>query len=100
MPGRTRSLTTLPKAHLHLHFTGSMRIDTLRDLAHQKGMRLPSALVDEWPPRLRATGSLAITGGRTVTERGVTGSRLWNMSRRGRGGVSRCGSGPPACPAP
>ena len=45
----------LPKAHLHLHFTGSMRIDTLRDLARQKGMRLPSALVDEWPPRLRAT---------------------------------------------
>lgn len=45
----------LPKAHLHLHFTGSMRISTLRELAAQKGLRLPSALMDDWPPVLRAT---------------------------------------------
>ncbi|WP_462417013.1 adenosine deaminase [Kytococcus sp. Marseille-QA3725] len=48
-------LLGLPKAHLHLHFTGSMRIGTLRELAAEKGMRLPSALVDDWPPTLRAT---------------------------------------------
>ena len=45
---------TLPKAHLHLHFTGSMRIATLRDLAQQHGMRLPPALTSQWPPQLSA----------------------------------------------
>ncbi|HOA03448.1 MAG TPA: adenosine deaminase [Dermatophilaceae bacterium] len=48
-------MTTLPKAHLHLHFTGSMRIDTLLDLAVARGVRLPDALTDNWPPHLHAT---------------------------------------------
>lgn len=39
-----RDLARLPKAHLHLHFTGSMRHSTLIDLAEQAGMRLPEAL--------------------------------------------------------
>ncbi len=52
----TRDVLALPKAHLHLHFTGSMRVDTVRDLADRHGMRLPDALVGHWPPRLaRAT---------------------------------------------
>jgi adenosine deaminase len=52
----TRAVQDLPKAHLHLHFTGSMRIDTVRDLAASHGIRLPDALVTGWPPRLaRAT---------------------------------------------
>ncbi|NUO91468.1 MAG: adenosine deaminase [Dermatophilaceae bacterium] len=52
----TRTVETLPKAHLHLHFTGSMRIGTVRDLAAEHGIRLPDALVSGWPPRLaRAT---------------------------------------------
>lgn len=46
-----RSLAELPKAHLHLHFTGSMRIETVRDLASRHGLRLPSLLLEEWPPR-------------------------------------------------
>ncbi|MGB4810153.1 MAG: adenosine deaminase, partial [Candidatus Phosphoribacter baldrii] len=50
-----RSLAALPKAHLHLHFTGSMRIGTLADLAASRGVRLPDALTDHWPPRLHAT---------------------------------------------
>lgn len=50
-----RSLQALPKAHLHLHFTGSMRITTLRELADKHGLRLPAALLADWPPRLRAT---------------------------------------------
>lgn len=50
-----RPVHTLPKAHLHLHFTGSMRIATLRDLAAAHGLRLPAALEQDWPPRLRAT---------------------------------------------
>ena len=50
-----RSVQALPKAHLHLHFTGSLRIATLRDLADRHGMRLPTALLSDWPPRLRAT---------------------------------------------
>jgi len=50
-----RSLTALPKAHLHLHFTGAMRHATLVELAHRHRVRLPSALTDEWPPRLSGT---------------------------------------------
>lgn len=42
----------MPKAHLHLHFTGSLRLSTLVDLAAAHGIRLPDALVAEWPPRL------------------------------------------------
>lgn len=53
-PGR-RDLKALPKAHLHLHFTGSLRHTTLLDLAAERGVHLPDALVSEWPPRLRAT---------------------------------------------
>lgn len=41
-----RDLTTLPKAHLHLHFTGSMRVSTLADLARELGLRLPANLTD------------------------------------------------------
>lgn len=41
-----RDLTTLPKTHLHLHFTGSMRPSTLAELAAEAGIRLPPALLD------------------------------------------------------
>jgi adenosine deaminase len=51
---RRRSLETLPKAHLHLHFTGSMRHDTLLELADRDGIALPDSLVSEWPPQLSA----------------------------------------------
>src|ERR1700761_27002 len=50
-----RSLSALPKAHLHLHFTGSMRHATLVELAAQHGIRLPSALTQDWPPQLSGT---------------------------------------------
>jgi adenosine deaminase len=49
-----RSLATLPKAHLHLHFTGSMRHATLLELAERDGIQLPDSLVGEWPPELSA----------------------------------------------
>ena len=49
-----RPLALLPKAHLHLHFTGSMRHATLVDLAGEHGVHLPEALVAQWPPRLSA----------------------------------------------
>src|SRR5215469_14998991 len=51
----SRPLTTLPKAHLHLHFTGSMRHWTMVELASEHGIRLPAALTEDWPPRLRGT---------------------------------------------
>ena len=50
-----RDVAALPKAHLHLHFTGSMRIGTLADLAQERGIPLPDAFTDEWPPQLHAT---------------------------------------------
>jgi adenosine deaminase len=41
---RQRDLATLPKAHLHLHFTGSLRPSTLAGLAAKHGIRLPETL--------------------------------------------------------
>lgn len=49
------ALAHLPKAHLHLHFTGSMRHGTLVELARKYGVHLPDPLVVDWPPRLHAT---------------------------------------------
>ena len=51
----TRDVRLLPKAHLHLHFTGSMRPGTLLELADKYGVHLPPALRGGAPPRLRAT---------------------------------------------
>ncbi|MEU4081557.1 adenosine deaminase [Streptomyces venezuelae] len=50
-----RDLSSLPKAHLHLHFTGSMRPTTLIELADKYGVHLPEALSSGTPPKLRAT---------------------------------------------
>ena len=49
-----RDLRQLPKAHLHLHFTGSMRHTTLVELAERDQIGLPDALVEQWPPELSA----------------------------------------------
>ena len=51
----TREIGRLPKAHLHLHFTGSMRPSTLLELADKHGVHLPEALTSGEPPKLRAT---------------------------------------------
>lgn len=53
--GMARSVQSLPKAHLHLHFTGSMRPATLVSLADKHDLRLPEALTRSWPPTLSAT---------------------------------------------
>ncbi|MEY9962266.1 adenosine deaminase [Streptacidiphilus sp. MAP12-16] len=50
-----RDVRLLPKAHLHLHFTGSMRPATLLELADKHGVHLPEALSSGEPPKLRAT---------------------------------------------
>jgi adenosine deaminase len=50
-----RDIRLLPKAHLHLHFTGSMRPGTLLELADKYGVHLPEALRGGEPPELRAT---------------------------------------------
>ncbi len=55
MPVPVRDLVALPKAHLHLHFTGSMRLSTLADLAKQYDVPLPEAFTRGWPPLLHAT---------------------------------------------
>jgi len=49
-----RDLRVLPKTHLHLHFSGSMRHLTLVELADKHGVRLPDALRTDWPPDLSA----------------------------------------------
>jgi adenosine deaminase len=49
-----RDLAALPKAHLHLHFTGAMRHATLLELAARDRIRLPDQLVSQWPPELSA----------------------------------------------
>src|SRR6266571_7304161 len=49
-----RPLAALPKAHLHLHFTGAMRHATLVELAARYGVHLPEALTAGWPPQLSA----------------------------------------------
>lgn len=41
-----RDLRRLPKAHLHLHFTGGMRRSTLIEQAELQGLRLPRTLRD------------------------------------------------------
>jgi adenosine deaminase len=56
---RVRDVSELPKAHLHLHFTGSMRPATLLELADKHGVRLPETLTESLgrgeSPKLRAT---------------------------------------------
>ena len=50
-----RELSTLPKAHLHLHLTGGMRPATLLALAAEQGVRLPAELLDPLGARMDVT---------------------------------------------
>lgn len=50
-----RDLAALPKAHVHLHFTGSMRTSTLVELAEKYGVRLPAMLTSGVQVNLPAT---------------------------------------------
>ena len=43
-PGH-RSLSALPKAHLHLHFTSAMRPTTMVEMARTQDVRLPPHLL-------------------------------------------------------
>ena len=54
MEGMIRTVESLPKAHLHLHFTGSMRSRTLSELADKHGIRLPETLREHHLVRLTA----------------------------------------------
>ena len=80
-----RDLRALPKAHLHLHFTGSLRPATLRALAERHGVRLPDSL--------RQTDGLHPPDLRTTDERGwFRFQRLYDTARsvvRGEDDVRR-----------
>ncbi|GAA1640157.1 adenosine deaminase [Brevibacterium sanguinis] len=66
----TDPLVSLPKAHLHLHFTGSMSADTLEDLAAEAGMPMSEQLLGD-----RVTGL-------SPDERGwFRFQRLYDMAR-------------------
>ena len=41
-----RDLSALPKAELHIHLEGAMRISTVRELAERDGSSVPTGLVD------------------------------------------------------
>ena len=45
----SRDLARLPKAHLHLHFTGSLRVSTLAEMAAAQRIALPGVLLDSHP---------------------------------------------------
>ncbi|ENO18011.1 adenosine deaminase [Schaalia cardiffensis F0333] len=55
-PPNRRELRLLPKAHLHLHFTGAMRPQTLVDMALEQEIRLPAHLLDVDPLKVPADG--------------------------------------------
>src|SRR6201995_5192623 len=93
---RSRALAALPKAHLHLHFTGSMAHSPLVGRAGQHGIRLPAALMEDWPPRLSGTDERGwfrfqrlYDTARSVLRQPADVGRLLTENRRdGRGGAS------------
>jgi len=50
-----RDIATLPKAHLHLHFTGSLDVATMVELAENAHVKLPEQLTEGSPFSTSAT---------------------------------------------
>src|SRR2546430_2096831 len=86
-----RDVSLLPKAHLHLHFTGSMRPRTLLELADKYGVHLPDALTGGAAPPPPAADERGRRGLRPP-KGGAGGPRprlRRGLRHRGGGGAAR-----------
>ena len=99
-PGH-RSLSALPKAHLHLHFTSAMRPTTMVEMARTQGVRLPLTSCTSTRPLCRPTGAGGSVSSAPTTRRVTScaprprGQHVGRARRpdprrgRGRGGPGR-----------
>ena len=81
-----RPLDLLPKAHLHLHFTGSLRAATLLELADETGTRLPDALADALATGRRSGSRRPTSAGGSVSSGCTTRREVWSGPRPPCGG--------------
>jgi adenosine deaminase len=58
-----RDLRRLPKAELHLHLTGAMRPETLRELAREQGFEPPDPRVRDWAGFLEVWHAARVVSG-------------------------------------
>ncbi len=97
----SRDLARLPKAHLHLHFTGSLRISTLAEMAAAQRIALPGVLLDSHPLQVRWRRARLVPVPAPLRRRACVRARRGRPAppgRRGGGRRRRGGFGSPGDP--